>query len=295
MKIEWALYIDDASNANEVYYESLDKTLYDTQYINHLYCVTENCNAQIRFTERKDGHKFFSTMPKQGAKHLPDCPYFLHYEGEVPRKRLTGVPVAASVSDDWIRETLLSKSRNLKNKNKPRQITVKSVASKRTVDSGEENVSIPIFDGSTGRQENTTNIRFGSVDSRFVSTELLGQVKRVYGMALKAEFIEDNDEGYGLIRLQNDTKQINAYFPIAFYADSRVTTKAALRAFLNTVDEEISNGKTIIVICFGLLENEKNGDGINVNIENHNHILVNESRYYSIITTKAVPENPYPE
>ncbi|OMD61040.1 hypothetical protein [Paenibacillus odorifer] len=295
MKIEWAHYIND-NVVEEIYYEQLDDTLYQSQYADHLFCITEDCDAEIKFTERKDGIKFFSTMNGQGDKHLLECPYYINYDGEVPRKKLIGVPVDASVSDEWILSTLLNKSRDLKNKNKPRAKRIKEPGStSRVVNSGEQIVPVPTDGATAGNNPIDANIRYGSINSNFVTNEFLGQRKRVLGTALHAELIENNDEDYGYIRLQNDTIQINAYFPPAFYADTRVTTKNALAAFLNSINRSISSGKKVTIICLGLLEENKNGGGINVNITHYKHVLANEDQYYKVVRTGMVSDNPYPD
>ncbi|QJD85981.1 hypothetical protein [Cohnella herbarum] len=295
MKIDWACYIN-GETVEEVYYEQLDDTLYQSQYVDHLFCTTENCEAEIKFTERKDGVKFFSTKNGQGTKHLLDCPYYLNYDGEVPRKKLIGVPVDGSVSDDWILNTLLSKSRSLKNKNKPPKVRKKPGSSKRVINTGEENVPVPVDGGVTGTDNIVDNIRFGTINSNFVTKDFLGQRRRIVGTAIEAEYIDNgSDDEFGVIRLQNDNIHINAYFPPAFYADPRVTTKTALETYINLIKQEIVKGKQITIICLGLLEEDRRGNGININIINFKHIIANEDKYYKIITSGKVSDNPYPD
>ncbi|ALS23401.1 hypothetical protein [Paenibacillus naphthalenovorans] len=295
MKIEWALYVD-GDTEEEVYYEQLDATLYQSQYVDHLFCITENCEVEMKFTERKNGTKFFSAMNGQGDKHLVDCPYYTNYEGEVPRKKLIGVPTDGEVSDDWILNTLLNKSRDLKNTNNPRPKRKREPGTtKRVVNAGEQEVPVPIDGGLAGTGQTELNIRYGSINSNFVTKDFLGQRKRVVGTALHAEVVEENDEAYGYIRLKNDSLQIDAYFPPAFYADSRLTTRAAMEAFLGVLNRAIVSGQKITVICLGLLEENRNGNGININITNYKHIIANDDQYYKIIRNGTVSDNPYPD
>ncbi|MEW4426829.1 hypothetical protein AB1I68_05140 [Paenibacillus pabuli] len=293
MKIEWARYIENG-NIEEVYYQQLDDTLYKSQYIGHLYCITDGCEAEMKFTERKDGLKFFSTMNGQGTKHLNICPNYVNYEGETPRRKLNGVPVDSSVSDDWILQTLLNKSRDLKNKNKPRPKINKPGSTKKIVDGGEGTVVVPVPGGAEGSGQSAGNVRFGSINSDFITKEFLGDRKRVVGIAKHALFVDNEDSEYGYIQLQNDALQVNAYFPPAFYADTRVTTKPALISFIELINREINKGREILILCFGLLEADIRGNGININILNYKHILANENQYYKIITSGNISDNPYP-
>lgn len=49
MKIEWAYY-ENGDDTEEVYYEHLDKDLYESKYQEHLYCISNECDAMIKFT-----------------------------------------------------------------------------------------------------------------------------------------------------------------------------------------------------------------------------------------------------
>lgn len=291
MKIEWAKYID-GDNVEDIYYAQLDKSLYESQYAGKLFCWSPNCNAEIKFTERRDGTKFFSTMNKQGTSHDSECPYYLSYEGEVSRSRLvSGSIIGSSVSDEHIVNTIRNKSRSLKRRTPRPHIIRPKGTTRRTIDSGQEAVSQVVDNGTVGESPLSARIRITSLNSNFVTGDYLGQRKCVVGKIISIMFNED--EGYGSIRLENEHQQINAFIPPAFYADTRVTTRNALNVFINIIQRELINNNEMILICVGMIQENPNGEGININIIGPSHLLINEKQYYQIITSNQVGRNPY--
>lgn len=57
----------------KIYCGDLDKNDYETKYKGYLTCI-KGCPAKIKFTERKNNVKFFSTWNKQGKLHNEGCP-----------------------------------------------------------------------------------------------------------------------------------------------------------------------------------------------------------------------------
>ena len=51
-----------------IHCEDLDKNDYETKYKGHLTCI-KGCKARIKYTERKNNVKFFSTWNKEGDLH----------------------------------------------------------------------------------------------------------------------------------------------------------------------------------------------------------------------------------
>lgn len=89
-KILYAKSNVERDKKKEIYCGDLDKNDYETKYKGHLTCI-KGCPAKIKFTERKNNVKFFSTWNKEGHLHKEGCPYHVDYKGKVGRKSL--VPI----------------------------------------------------------------------------------------------------------------------------------------------------------------------------------------------------------
>lgn len=291
MKIEWAKYLDNGT-VEDIYYESLDKSLYDSQYAGKLFCYTPNCNAEIRFTERTDGTKFFSTMNNQGTSHDKMCPYYLNYEGEVSRRRFAGGSIiGTSVSDEHIINTIRNKSRSLKRRTLRPYVRGQRGTSRRTIDGGEETVSQVVDNGTVGESSLSSRIRITSLNSNFVTGDYLGQRKCIVGKIVGLSF--NKNEGYGSIQLENKSEKINAFIPPAFYSDETITTRATLNLFMNIIQQELNRDIELILVCVGMLQEDQNGKGININVISPLHLRINDKRYYDIITSNEIGMNPY--
>lgn len=291
MKIEWANYID-GNSTETVRYTQLDKSLYESQYVGKLFCVSPNCSAEMKFTERRNGTKFFSTMNNQGASHDLNCPFYLIYEGETSGKQSLGDEIGSSVSDEHIINTLNNKSRSMKRREEIRHYKPRTKKnSRRTINSGQEIVSQIVDNGTIGESPLSSRIRINSLNSNFVTDNFLGQRKCVSGKIVS--LVVDEAEGYGSIRLENAQQQINAFIPPAFYSDPTVTTRNALKIFLNIVQRELDRDNEMMFICVGMIQKNTNGHGININVINPSHFIINGEKYYPIITSGEVGRNPY--
>ena len=58
---------------------------------------------------------------------------------------------------------------------------------------GKAEVPTSTFSGNATPNTDTPNIRFGSINSKFITDELLGERKRVFGLAIHVEFIENGE------------------------------------------------------------------------------------------------------
>lgn len=288
MKIEWAYY-QNGSETEEVFYETLDKDLYESKYQGHLYCISDECNAMIKFTHRKNGLKFYSTWNGQGDQHDIDCPYFLQYKGEVERKRILDAIESAAVTDEHILNTILNKSKNLKFKDKVK-IPKKKHKTRRTI-SGDQSDSTVVIDNGTIDDIGNSKIRIFSLDSKHITPDYVGYRKCIFGKIRHVYFNES--DGYAYINLENQHYPVSIYLPQAFYADPTKTTKEALKAFLNVIVQEINSNKDIIIICVGMIRYKGNNQGVNVHIINPTHLLINDTKYYEIITNNSIIDNPY--
>lgn len=64
-KIMLALSNAEGDCDKPIHCEDLDKNDYETKYKGHLTCI-KGCKARIKYTERKNNVKFFSTWNKEG-------------------------------------------------------------------------------------------------------------------------------------------------------------------------------------------------------------------------------------
>ena len=288
MKIEWAIY-QNGSDTEDVFYEHLDKDLYESKYQGHLFCISDGCNAMIKFTHRKDGKKFYSTWNGQGDLHDIDCPYYLQYKGEVERKRILDAIESASVTDEHIVNTILNKSKNLKSKDKVK-IPIKKRKTRKTIEGNQTSTNLVIDNGEIDNLGGS-KIKIFSLDSKHITPDYVGYRKCVYGKIRHVFFHED--DGYAYINLENEQYPISIYLPQAFYADSTKTTKEALKAFLATINQELKVKKELIIICVGMIRYKGNNQGINVHVISPLHLLINDNKYYEIITENSILNNPY--
>ena len=65
-KIMLALSNAEGDSNKPIHCQDLDKNDYETKYKGHLTCI-KGCNARIKYTERKNNVKFFSTWNKEGG------------------------------------------------------------------------------------------------------------------------------------------------------------------------------------------------------------------------------------
>ena len=84
-----------------IYCNDLDKEDYDSKYKGHLTCIN-GCKARVKFTQRKNNIKFFSTWNKEGKLHNKDCPYFVEYKGVKGRQKLNAYYKSIELDDDTI-------------------------------------------------------------------------------------------------------------------------------------------------------------------------------------------------
>lgn len=288
MKIEWAIY-QDGSDTEEVYYENLDKDLYESKYQGHLFCISDECNAMIKFTHRTDGKKFYSTWNGQGDLHDIDCPYYLQYKGEVERKKILEAIESASLTDEHIINTLLTKSKNLKSRVKLK-IMNKNPKTRRIV-TGDQTSTTSVIDNGEIDDIGSSMIRIFSLDSKHITPDYVGYRKCVFGR-IKHVYFHEGD-GYAYINLENEQYPISVYLPQAFYADPTKTTKEALKAFLGTINQGLKAQKELIIICVGMIRYKGNNQGINVHVISPVHLLVNDTKYYEVITKNTIIDNPY--
>ncbi|RGS26840.1 hypothetical protein DWY02_13625, partial [Eubacterium sp. AF22-9] len=105
VKIEAAYYHDNAGNKKPIEINEISKEEYEEKYKGHLTCIN-NCKARIRFTQKTNGTKFFSTWNHEGELHDLDCPYHVAYKGKNGRSKLKEYYHGIKIDDDIIARRL---------------------------------------------------------------------------------------------------------------------------------------------------------------------------------------------
>ena len=99
-----------------IWCEQLDKSEYDSKYKGLLGCKN-GCEARIKFTQRKNNVKFFSTWNKEGNLHKEKCPYHVDYKGKIGRAKLEAFYQSIELDDETILRRLKDKMEKLLQKN----------------------------------------------------------------------------------------------------------------------------------------------------------------------------------
>ena len=111
-KIMLALSNAEGDCDKPIHCEDLDKNDYETKYKGHLTCI-KGCKARIKYTERKNNVKFFSTWNKEGDLHDEGCPYHVDYKGKRGRAKLKAYYEGIQLDDDTILKRLQWKMERL--------------------------------------------------------------------------------------------------------------------------------------------------------------------------------------
>jgi len=295
MKIEWAYYQNESdttgkeSDIKKILYKYLDKDLYNSKYKGYLFCISDGCNAMIKFTHRKNGKKFYSTWNGQGEDHDISCPYYLRLKGKVERKKILEQIQSAPITDEHIAKTIANKSKNLKMKEELIQKSIKK-KTKKIIEGDSTTITTSSDNGEIDSNGNS-KVRIFSLDSNYITPDYIGYRKCVFGKIKSAHF--DINHGYAYINLANEQYQISIYFPESFYSDPVKTTKAALQNFINTIEENIKKEKELVIICVGMIRHKEKKKGLNVHVINPIHLMVNDLSYNDINTKHKIIDNPY--
>lgn len=234
--------------------------------------------------------KFFSTWNGQGDLHDIECPYFLKDKGEVERKNILHHIESAPVTDEHIINTILNKSKNLKAKEKRKKQNTR-IKTRRTLQ-GKLTSQPEKTDNGEIDQFGSSGIRIFSLDSKHITPDYVGYRKCVFGKIRHVYFHET--DGYVYLNLDNAQYRVSIYLPQAFYAVPEKTTKSALLSFVDIIKQELLVHKELVIICVGMIRFKKGSQqDVNVHVINPSHLLINDMKYYEIITNSSISSNPY--
>ena len=111
-KIMYAISNVEGDSKKKIYCENLEKNEYEAKYKGYLTCI-KGCQARIKFTQRKNDIKFFSTWNKEGNLHEKSCPYHVDYKGKMGRKKLNAYYQSIELSEEIILRRLKRKMEGL--------------------------------------------------------------------------------------------------------------------------------------------------------------------------------------
>lgn len=285
-KIKSAYYSNEQQNIKnkEIKLEEISKEIYDEMYRGHLTCINE-CKARIKFTERKDGVKFYSTWNGDGNLHDLGCPYNVNYKGEKGRAKFKAFYKAIKIDDDTI-------LRKLKNRfNKMRKDINNPGDSKSELDSrmkyinNDEGEDRLVVNENGVEQDKIPNIRYSNAEQ--VTTDDIGAIKAVWGIIDNVQLVENStNDIYAYFNLRTENNKINIYFPEAFYKNEQVNSIEEFKLFINNVQKMVDE-KEIFVIAYGEIKKKKKL-GLNVNVISPKRLIINGKTYYNILKESIV-------
>lgn len=260
--------------------QDIDKNDYETKYKCHLTCI-KGCKARIKFTERKNNVKFFSTWNKEGEFHDEDCPYHVDYKGKKGRAKLKAYYEGIQLDDDTILKRLQWKMEGLLKEHNENEIEHPENGS-AIVNVGEVTVDVPIEDKDGEKSDKVPNLKYE--DANLITKDDEGCMKSVYGFINNVQFVrEKSGVAYAYFNLETKYSIVNIYFPEAFYRNEDANGIEDFERFIDNVKKMVdSSTEKIMVIGYGEIKNKKKM-GVNVNIISPKRVLVDNKTYYSVL------------
>lgn len=292
IKMDWCL-----KNTNDkkepVYIENMEKDAYEQEYKGKLTCI-HGCDAKIKFTERKNGIKFYSTWNKEGDKHRGDCEFHVKYKGKVGRKRLMSDEEKRQITEEQIENAIERKIRSLKYKYVEVNGDKDNQGTNSVVNTGTERVKVSSGEGEStdinSKRENVT-----SIESSLINSTYIDRRKCVYGHINNVQYeYSESNELYGYLNLENEHHKVSVYFPPAFY-NNEDSNEDELKKLMDILKEEINiKKKKAMVVCFGKITyKKKKHSEFNINVINPIHIKINEMSINEILIAKSIKEINY--
>ena len=217
-----------------IYCNDLDKEDYDSKYKGHLTCIN-GCKARVKFTQKKNNIKFFSTWNKEGKLHNKDCPYFVEYKGVKGRQKLNAYYKSIELDDDTIFNRIKRKYNELHRSYNGNEYPVPDRGSMEIENTGEEIVDTSI--NTTTGEESSVGSYIRHKDANFVTTDDLGSMISVYGV-IDNVWLDQNKDGtkFAYINYVTKNTSVNILFSEAF----RITQLLTL-IFRKALKEPVPN------------------------------------------------------
>ena len=231
-----------------IYCNDLDKEDYDSKYKGDLTCIN-GCKARVKFTQKKNNIKFFSTWNKEGKLHNKDCPYFVEYKGVKGRQKLNAYYKSIELDDDTIFNRIKRKYNELHRSYNGNEYPVPDRGSMEIENTGEEIVDTSI---------NTTTGEESSVGS--------------YIRHKDANFVTKNTS-------------VNILFSEAFYYNEYSNGVEEFERFIGEVQKLVNNSENPVeAIAYGeITKKKRRKSGVNVSVYNPKRILIDGMSYNEIL------------
>lgn len=292
-KMKWCLY-NKEDTLKKCYIDNIDKDEYDNKYKGKLKCIN-GCKARIKFTEKKNGKKFFSTWNKEGKAHDQECEYHTKYMGIYGRKRLLAEEEKMQINDEQIEASIKRKINALKKTYRGEYEQDKKQGTNTIIPTGDMTVKVGVNDEFQGEGIISKRQNIRSMDASLIDRSHEKLYKSVYGVVENVQYkYSDEGELYGYLNLKNDYYGISVYFPTAYY-EGNLIAKQVLEDSLNILKNEINNNnKKAIVICYGQIRPKKGSKNeYNIHVINPKHILINEMTIEGIYRSNNLNEIDY--
>lgn len=280
-KIMLALSNAEGDFDKVIHCEDLDKNDYETKYKGHLTCI-KGCKARIKYTERKNDVKFFSTWNKEGHLHEKGCPYRVDYKGKKGRAKLKAYYEGIQLDDDIILQRLQWKMERLLKSHDANEIEHPQNGSAQIANTGDGMVGVPVADENGGKNEKAPNLRHE--DANFITKDDEGCMKSVFGIIDNVQLISDRSGStYAYFNLKTKQSIVNIYFPEAFYSNEEANGVKEFEVFINKVKKIVeTRTEDVMAIAYGDIRVKKKM-GVNVNVISPKRILVDNKTYFTIL------------
>lgn len=282
-KIIYAKSNVEEDKKKRIYCGDLDKNDYETKYKGHLTCI-KGCLAKIKFTERKNNVKFFSTWNKEGHLHNEGCPYHVDYKGKMGRKKLSAYYESIELSEETILRRLQRKMDGLLRQYSDEDIIDPPNGSMEVEEIGEDEVVV--FEGDENGNKSEYMPRIHYEDAEYICTDDVGCRKAVYGFIRNVQLEEDkNKRKFAYFNLATKHSNVNIAFPEAFYSNELSAGMDEFEIYITRVKELVEKcPDKIRVIAYGDITNKKRDrNGVNVTVISPNRVLVNNKTYKQIV------------
>lgn len=282
-KIKYAKSNVEGDKNGKIFCEDLDKNDYETKYKGHLTCI-KGCPAKIKFTERKNSVKFFSTWNKEGHLHKEGCPYHVDYKGKMGREKLSAYYESIEVSEETILRRLQRKMEGLLRQYSGKDIIDPPNGSMEVEVIGEDEAVV--FEGDENGNKSEYMPRIHYEDAEYISTDDIGCRKSVYGFISNVQLEEDNNKRkFAYFNLATKHSTVNIAFPEAFYSNELSAGMKEFEIYISKVKELVEKyPDKIMVIAYGdITKKKRDKNGVNVSVISPNRILVDNKTYKQIV------------
>ena len=282
-KIMYAISNVEGDSKKKIYCENLEKNEYEAKYKGYLTCI-KGCQARIKFTQRKNDIKFFSTWNKEGNLHEKSCPYHVDYKCKMGRKKLNAYYQSIELSEEIILRRLKRKMEGLLKQYSDEDIIDPPNGSMEVDVIGEDEVAV--FEGDENGKKSEYLPRIYYEDAEYISTDDIGCRKSVYGFISNVQLEEDKKKGkYAYFNLATKHSTVNIAFPEAFYSNELSSGVQEFEIYVSKVKELVQkHPNKIMVIAYGeITRKKKDKNGVNVSVISPNRILVDNKTYKQLV------------